>query len=174
VLRVGFDNTLQTRDPAYGSRDLLTFNAAADFRFHREPTERDVSAVHTELALMPVSWLRFDLYESFTPQNFTLQEQHSALTLHDGEAWSLRFGNHYLRQDTEEYAVEGTVRLNEAYEAIGRLQYDARRRRFVEQAIGLRQNLGNTWRLDYTVTIYDGPRREGHFGFNVQIETIGF
>jgi LPS-assembly protein len=174
VLRVGFDNTLQTRDPAYGSRDLLTFNAAADFRFHRELGDRDVSAVHTELALMPVTWLRFDLYESFTPQNFTLQEQHSALTLRDGDAWTLRFGNHYLRQDTEEYAVEGTVRLNEAYEAIGRLQYDARRRRFVEQAVGLRQNLGNTWRLDYTVTIYDGPRREGHFGFNVQIETIGF
>ncbi len=174
TLRLGLDNILQTRDPVYGSRDLLVFNAAADLRFHQEPGERDVSEIHTELALMPASWLRLGVYESFVPQTPALRQFNSSLTLHDGDAWSVRFASHYLRADTEEYALDATARLNEVYEAVGRLHYDARRRRFVEQAFGLRQNLGNTWRLSYTVSLYDGPRREGHFGFNVQIEAIGF
>ncbi|HWA09327.1 MAG TPA: LPS assembly protein LptD [Opitutaceae bacterium] len=174
TLRLGIDNTVQTRDPVYGSRDLLVFNTAADLRFHQEPGERDVSEVHTELALMPVNWMRLEVYESFVPQTFTRRTLNSALTLHDGDAWSLRFASHFLSNDTEEYALDGTARFNESYEAISRLHYDARRRRFVEQAYGIRQNLGNTWRLGYTVSIYDGPRREGHFGFNVQLEAIGF
>ena len=174
TLRLGVDNTLQTRDPVYGSRDLLTFNAAADFLFKRQPGEKDVSKVYTELALMPAPWLRLDVYESFAPQTFTLNELNSGLTLHDGDAWSVRFSNQYLHHDTEQYLLDPTFRINEAYEAVARLQYDARLRLFAERSFGLRQSLGHTWRIDYTVTTYDGPRREGHFGFNVQVKTIGF
>ncbi len=174
TLRLGVDNTLQTRDPVYGSRDLLTFNAAADLRFQRQPGDKDVSEIHTALSVMPAPWLQLDVYESFAPQTFTLREFNSGITLHDGDAWSLRFANQYLHHDTEEYALDATRRINEAYEAVGRLQYDARQRRFIEESFGLRQSLGRIWRIDYTVTTYDGPRREGHFGFNVQVKTIGF
>src|SRR5207253_855913 len=89
TVRLGLDNTLQTRDPSYGSRDLLRFNAAADFHLHREPDEKDFSAVHTELAFMPMRWMQVDIYESFTPQNFTLREFNAGVTLLDGDAWSV-------------------------------------------------------------------------------------
>jgi LPS-assembly protein len=174
TLRLGFDNTLQTRDPVYGSRDLLTLNTAADYHFQRQPGDKSVSTVHTEFALMPAPWVRLDLYETFDPQSVSQDEFNSGLTLRDGDAWSLHFQNEYLRHDTQEYTLDGTRRLNEAYELVGRLQYDARQRRFVEQALGVRQSLGRNWRLDYTVSLYDGPRREGHFSLNVQIKTIGF
>jgi LPS-assembly protein len=43
TLRLGLDNTLQTRDAGYGSRDLFTVNLAGDFRFKRNRNEREFS-----------------------------------------------------------------------------------------------------------------------------------
>ena len=174
TLRIGVDNTVQTRDATYGSRDLFTFNVASDFRFKRAPGERDLSEIHSELAFAPASWLQVDLYNRVSPRSLTLQEFNSGVTLRDGNAWSLRFSNNFLRRQIEDYVVDGRVRINENYEALTRLHYDARQRRFNEQAYGLVQNLGNAWRLSYIVSLYAGPRRESSFGFNVRVEAFGF
>ncbi len=174
TLRLGFDNTLQTRDPVYGSRDLVTFNLANDFRFKGAPGQRDVSEVHTELALAPAAWVSVDLYQSFAPQSLTLREFNTGITLRDGDVWSARFSNNFLRHEIQDYQVDARVRLNETYDALTRLHYDARKRRFNEQAYGLSQNLGNTWLVAYIVSLYSGPRRESHFGLNVQIQARGF
>jgi LPS-assembly protein len=174
TLRFGLDNVIQTRDPVLGTRDLLVFNVANDFRFRRRPGERDVSEVHTELALMPARWLQVDVYESFAPQNFSLREFNSGITIRDGAAWSVRFGNNFLRQQIQDYSIDGRMRLTEKFEALTRLHYDARKHRFNEQAYGITQNLSNTWLISYTVSLYSGRRRESSFGFNVQIDTVRF
>ncbi len=174
TLRLGVDNTLQTRDSVYGSRDLLVFNVAADLRFDRAPGERQLSAIHSILALTPAPWISFDLYQSFTPQDFTLQELNTGLTLRDGDSWALRFSSHLLRGQIEEFVVSPRMRINEAYETVAKLHYDARQRRFNEQAYGLRQNLHNTWVIEYLVTLYEGPRRESNFGFSIRVEALGF
>ena len=174
TLRLGLDNTLQTRDPIYGSRDLLVFNAAADYRFDRTGTQRPLSEIHTELALLPAPWLQFEVYESFAPQSFTLREFNSGVTVRDGDAWSLRFSSNFLRHELDDYLMDWRYRVNEIFESIARLHYDAHAHRFVEQSFGLRQNLDNTWLMEYVVTFYNGPRRESHFGLNVQIDAIGF
>ncbi len=174
TLRLGFDNTLQTRDAGYGSRDLFTLNLASDFRFKRARGSRDVSAVHADVAVAPAHWLQVDAYSRLTPQTGSLQEFNSGVTLHDGEAWSVRFSNNFLHRQIEDYIVDGRLRLNERYSALTRLHYDARKRRFNEQAYGLVQNLDYTWRVSYVVSLYSGPRRESHFGLNVQVEATGF
>ncbi len=174
VLRIGFDNTWQTRDTEYGSRDLLVINLANDFRYDRTPGQRTASDLHSFLAFMPAPWLQFDFYQRLTPQNFTLQEFNTSLAIRDGDAWALRFSSHFLRHEIEEYIVQYDHRLNEAHDLLLKLHYDTRKRRFNEQAFGLRQNLGNTWSIEYLVTVYDGPRRESDFGFNIAIEALGF
>lgn len=174
TLRLGFDNTVQTRDPVYGSRDLFTFNLAADFKFQRAPGAPSTSDVNTEIAFAPAPWLQVDAFNRLTPQTGTLQEFNTGVTLHDGDAWSVRFANNYLHHQIQDYLLDGRVRLNERYQALARLQYDARTRRFNEQAYGITQNLDNTWRVSYVTSLYSGPRRESHFGFNVQIEATGF
>ena len=174
ILRLSFDNIVQTRDPVLGTRDLLVFNVANDFRFRRQPGERDVSEVHTELALMPARWLQVDVYESFAPRTLSLREFNSGITVRDGDVWSVRFGNNFLRQQIQDYSIDGRVRLTERFEAVTRLHYDARKRRFNEQAYGITQNIGNTWLVSYTVSLYSGRRRESSFGFNVQIDTVRF
>ena len=94
--------------------------------------------------------------------------------MHDGRQWSVGFSNNFLRHQLNVYAVEAHVRLNEAYDLFTRLNYDARKRRFNEQAYGVTQNLGNTWLISYLVSLYSGPRRESHFGFSVQVDTVRF
>lgn len=174
TVRLGVDNAVQTRDPAYGSRDLLVLNVAADFRFHREPGDRDLSEIHSEFAFMPAPWLQVDSYHSFTPQTGTLQEFNSGVTIRDGRAWSVRFSNNFLRRESEEYRIEGRIHVNESYDVLARLAYDARARRLNEQAYGIVQNLENTWLIEYVVSVRSGSRRENGFGFNIQIETRNF
>jgi LPS-assembly protein len=179
TLRLGLDNILQTRDPVDGTRDLLVFNVANDFRFRRRPGERDVSEIHTELALMPARWLQMDVYESFAPQNFSLREFNSGVTIHDGSVWSVRLGNNFLKHNVdalklEDYSIDGRMRINERFEALARLRYNARRDRFDEQIYGITQNLGNTWLVSYTVRLYSGRKRESAFGFNIEIDTVRF
>jgi LPS-assembly protein len=175
VLRVGFDNTLQTRDENYGSRDLLTLNVAGDFFIDKRRYARgSTSLIHTELAAAPTRWLSLNIYENFDPNRIKLQEFNSGLTLHDADAWSVRFSNNYLRTQINDFQLDGRFRINETYEALTRLHYDVRKRRFNEQAYGVTQNLGNTWLVSYIVTLYSGPRRESHFGLNVQIAARAF
>lgn len=174
LLRVGIDNVLQTRDASYGSRDLVILNVAGDFRFERDPGQREFSEVHTEAIVMPTHWLQFDAYTSYSLHSSSFREFNSGLTIHDGEAWSLRFSNNFLRGEIEDYHVESRFRLNEIFEAQARLHYDARKRRFNQQSYGISQNLGNIWRISYVATFYSGRQRESNFGFNVQFETLGF
>lgn len=174
TLRLGFDNTLQTRDPLRGVRDLVVLNLANDFRSKQARNQRHISETHIDLSLMPARWLQFDLYQSVAPQTLAVREFNSALTLRDGNAWSVRFSNNFLRGQIEDYLVDARVRLTESYEALTRLHYDSHRHRFNEQSYGIAHNIGNTWLLSYTVSLYSGRRRESSFGFNVQIDTVRF
>ena len=84
------------------------------------------------------------------------------------------FANNFLRRQIEDYAVDGRYRLHERFDALTRLHYDSRKRRFTEQAYGLMQNLDNTWRISYVVSLYEGRSRESRFGLNLQVEAVGF
>ncbi len=174
TIRLELDNTVQTRDPTYGSRDLFTYDAAVDFHLHREAGEEDVSEIHNFVAFMPARWLQVDSYFSFAPQTLTMKEFNSGFTIKDSDQWSLRLSNNFLRHELNDIYVEARGRLTEAYEAIGRWRYDFRQGRFNEQFYGVRQNLSNLWLIEYAVTIYDGPRRESPVGFNVQVQAINF
>jgi len=172
TLRLAFDNVIQTHDAVLGTRDLASLTVANDFGF--SPGRRDLSGLQVEAALMPARWLQLDAYQRYTPRHSTLTEFNTGVTIYDADAWSVRFSNNFLRSQIEAYLLDSRVRLNERYDALARLQYDARTHRLNEQAYGLVQNLDNTWRVSYVVSLYSGPRRESHFGLNVQIEAMGF
>lgn len=174
LLRMEVDNTLQTRDPQYGSRDLIRLNLAADLRFDREDNASTLSDLHADLVLSPARWLNFSLYQRFSTQDQTLEELNTSVMVANSEWWSLRLGTHYLRHDIEEYVMDSRVRLNEVFEAFGRLHYDAPRSRFVQQTYGIRQTLDNLWVLQYGINLYEGRRRESSFGFVIELETVRF
>jgi LPS-assembly protein len=174
TLRLALDNTFQTRHRNYGSRDLLRVNFAADFHPDTEPGQKDFSAIHTDLAFTPIHWLTFNLYQSVTPQDFTLRELNTGFTLRDGDVWSVYVGNHFLRRNIHEYITEGRYRFTEAWQTYARLHFDARKHRFIEQSYGVVQNLDNLWTIRYGISVYNGQRRESKFGFNIQVQLVGF
>jgi LPS-assembly protein len=174
TLRIGLDNTLQTRDPAYGSRDLVSFNLAADLRFDKQPGERDFSAVHAELRLTPAPWLEFDIYQSLDPYDGKLGELNTGLILNDGDVHAVRLGTHYLRGEIEEYVLDYRYRFNEVWQALTELHYDRRQDRFVERTFGIRQTIGNLWWVQYEASYFRGLRRESSFRFRIEIELATF
>ena len=174
TLRLGLDNTLQTRNAGYGSRDLLTFNVADDLNFTRQPGEPDFSDIHIDTTLSPTPWLSYGVEEIFSPQTFTLRQYNSSLVLHDGNNWTLRLANDFLRHEDDDYLLDFRKRLDESYTALLLVEYGARQHIFNQLATGLTQNLSNTWSVRYLVTFNGGPNREGHFGFTVQVDTIKF
>lgn len=173
TLRLGLDNTIQTRDQKYGSRDLLILNLAADLRFSPEENSPHHSAVHTELAFMPASWLQLDLYQSVDPRDLSVEELNTGIRIIDSDVWSVRFSNRYLAQQIQEHMIDARYRLTEAFQIFTRLHYDARENRFVERTIGVSQNLHNLWMIDYAVSFFSGRRRESNFGFALRVNLIG-
>ena len=174
TLRFGLDNVLQTRDANYGSRDLLTFNLAADLNFSTQPAQRRWSDVYTGLSLTPAPWLRFEFFQRLSPQHLNLKEFNTGLELLDRDWWTLRLSSNYLQDQIDQYFLEYERRLNEVWKGFVRLRYDAHAARWNEFSFGLRQNLRNTWNVHYEVSWYQGQRREGSFGLSVAVDLIRF
>ncbi len=180
TLRIGLDNVLQTRDPVYGSRNLLALQLAADTHFDDQPGRRSTSDIHGALTLTPAHWLQFDLYQRYTAQTGKMEEINTAITFRDADIWSLRFANHYLETSPanptaiSEYLLDYAIRLNEAYRALLRVRYDSRTRDFIEQSYALEHKLNQVWTLFYVVSLYDGPRREGDFSFSIRVQLSNF
>jgi LPS-assembly protein len=174
TLRLSFNNTLQTRDAKYGSRNLAALNFAADYRFDPGAGERNLSDLYTEIALMPAPWLRFEVFHRYDLHSPRLQEFNTGLTLIDQEWWSLRLATHFLRSEYDEYFLEYRRRINESFDVTGLWRYDARNSRFNEQSYGVWQRLGQTWAVKYEVSFFDGPRRESAFALNLEVELLKF
>ena len=186
TLRLGLDNVLQTRDPAYGSRNLAELNVAGDWRFDRAAGQSHFSAIQSQLALNPVNWLSFDTYANVTPSDLTLRELNTGVTFRDAGVWSVRVGTDFLKSDPssttpaggvvgiQEYSMDIRYFLNEAYEALVQIRYDTRLGSFSSQAFGLRQNIRNLWFIDYVLTFREQDSRAGSTSFGVSVELANF
>lgn len=191
TVRLGLENTLQTRDKTHGSRDLVRLNLALDQHLDPEAARddrpssnspaggRDQSDAHTFLALTPARWLRYDLYSRTIIQSSTLQELNTGLTFNDSDIWSLRIGTHFLddassARKIQEYTVSYGLRLNEIYSLLARLRFDSRTGDITEQGLTLNQRVSRFWTLQYAFTAYDGERREDDLGISVSVESAGF
>ncbi len=175
TLRLSLANTLQTRDPEHGSRDLLSLDLAADYRFSRKAGQEPLSNLHTSFALTPAPWLKLELYQRLGGNSGTTQKElNYALTVTDQHWWSARLSSYFLKNDYEEYGLEVTRRLNEVCDVFARWRYDSRRSRFNEQTYGVAQRIGQTWDVRYEVSMFEGPRRESSFSFNLEVELIKF
>ena len=191
VVRVGLNNTLQTRDASYGSTDLATLNVDEDFRFRRSPGFEDFSDLHAELTLTPARWLELRLEDSVSPKSLTQQAVDTSVTVREGDVWSAKLGLGFLSDQYGSYTIPGLgaypivgtdvyhgevrYRLNEVYEAFARADFDVRAHIFVDQFYGFYQKVSNIWLVQYAVVISNGPNKGGgHFGLNVTLNMVRF
>jgi len=191
VLRVSLNNTLQTRDKEYGSRDLVEFDVGEDFRFQRAPGQTDFSDVHAELTATPARWLELRIEDAVSTRRAAQRALDTDITVHEGDIWMARFGVGYLSDKygsfyvpglgnnpivgVDTYHMEARARLNEVYEAFVRGDFDARNHLFVDQYYGVVQRISNTWLLEYALVFSSGPNNgQGHFGLEVNLNIIRF
>jgi LPS-assembly protein len=191
VLRVGLNNTLQTRDKTYGSRDLLTINVDEDFLFQRVPNQTDFSDIHLDATATPAHWLEMKVEDTVSPRRAAQRAIDSTITVREGEIWSAGFGVGYLSDKygtffvpglgynpiigVDTYHAEGRLRLNEEYEVFLRGDYDARDNIFVDQYYGVTQRISNTWIMEYAVVFSQGLNdHQGHFGLEMHLDIIRF
>lgn len=176
TLRFGLDNLLQTRNPDYGSRNLIDFDIAEDLNFTKPQPyfENYSNDMHTEFLFTPAQWIDIEAAHVFNPVTFKLYEFDAGLTLRDADQWTLRIAGDFVRQEDDDYIVQYTQRINEQYQAVLNVEYGARVHILNTVQVGVEQNLANTWRIQWLVTRNGGPNREGHFGMNVEVEVLRF
>jgi len=191
VVRIGLNNTLQTRDKKYGSTDLLTFNVSDDFRFQRAAGQTDFSDIHAELVATPAHWLEVRVEDAVATQHLAQRAVDATVTVREGDVWSAGFGVGYLSnsygtyyvpglgnlpiEGLDVYHLEGRMRLNEEYEAFVRGDYDAYNHLFVDEFYGISQKISNTWIVEYALEFSNGPNNgQGHFGLNVTLNMVRF
>ena len=174
TLRVGLQNTLQTRQAGYGSTDLVRLDVYDDLNFRPGQGDPDHSDVHTEIAFTPAHWIDFEGAEVFSPTSFKLREFDSGLTLRDGDIRTLQLASDFVRHEDDDYLCNYTEKFNEQFSGLILMEYGARQHRFNQRSIGLVQNLGNTWRIRYLFTYNGGPNKEGPLDFQVDVEAIRF
>lgn len=192
VLRVGLNNTLQTRDKTYGSRDLVRFNVEDDVRFQRAPGVTDFSDVFAELTATPARWLELKVEDSVSSARFTQRAGDATITFREGDLWSAGFGLGYLSNNyggtytipglgafpivgLDIYHLEGRYRLNEQYVLFAHGDYDALDHFFVDQFYGVSQRISNTWVVAYAVYFSEGPNKsQGHFGLTATLNLLRF
>jgi len=172
TLRVGLDNTLQTRDKAYGSRNLVSLDVDDDFNFTRSPGAPDVSDLHTKLELTPTPWLTYNVENIVAPKSMILREYDSGLTVHDGDQWSLELNSAFLRHEDDDYSLDYRQRINEEYQALFAMEYGARQFQVNTLEAGLVQILGNTWSVRYLLS-FTHLNREGR-GFSIELQTLRY
>ena len=174
TLRIGLENTLQTRQAGYGSTDLARLNLFEDLNFRPGPGDPDHSDVHAEVAFTPAHWIDFEGTEVFSPTASRLREFDSGLTLRDGDQRTLQLASDFVRHEDDDYLCNYIEKINEQFSGLILLEYGARQHRFNQRSIGLVQILSNTWRIKYLFTYNGGPNKEGPLDFQVDVEAIRF
>ena len=191
VLRFGINNTLETRDETYGSRELMTFNVDEDFMFQRAPGQTDFSDIHADVTATPARWLAISFEDAVSTRRAAQRALDTDITVHEGDVWMARFGVGYLSDKygdftvpgigpnpivgVDTYHVELRTRLNEVYDAFVRGDYDARDHLIIDQYYGIVQRISNTWTLEYAIVFSSGPNNgQGHFGMEAHLNMIRF
>jgi len=170
TVRAGVEQTLQTRDGAYGSRTLASLILAQDYHFRPDPVTGHHSDLNAALSLSPIRWFSFDAYSSLDPKGMHVGELNTGMSIRDGQEWMLRLSTHHLRNDLTEYVAYLEKRIDERYSGYVRFHYDQRNSRITEQSYGVLHNVSNAWLFRYEVSLYDGSRREGSFELSIAVD----
>ncbi|MDR2863028.1 MAG: LPS-assembly protein LptD [Puniceicoccales bacterium] len=171
VLRIGVENTLQTRDPEYGSRDLLWLNIYHDFRDTARPGFRTRSDIFTTLGIAPASWLNLEVYNRFDTYERHSNEISSVITVHDGDRWNAWFGVQLITDiaNVRQFSWGFDYQLSTNYTLAARWRFDSNEGMLTEQHYSVFQRLGHTWVIEYYLSHRKDARQDRGFTFGASL-----
>ncbi|MBO7521660.1 MAG: LPS assembly protein LptD, partial [Opitutales bacterium] len=180
TLRVGLENVFETRGGRYGSREVARLNFYQDFNFERRPYISDKSKEYSYSdfyffgSVSPAEWLNVGNYTRVNANNADLAETNTYLELHDGDAWRVVFGDVYLQGDINQYYVHAELRLTENYRLRGRWHYDYKNSRMTSQVYSLWTRVGNSWAVEYRISVKEGSKRENNLSFGANVRFLSY
>lgn len=178
TFRIGLENLFQTRAEGYGSRDLVELNIYQDFRKTYRPGDtRTLSDNFIDLAVTPADWVRFAVTHRMDVYDFSTNALTTGMTLTDGDVWEMTFGTIHLYKnpypsaygDSRARQIYGGIgyKLNSFWAAFAEWRFDDLRNEMTDQIYGVRQRLGNTWEIEYSMRYRRNAGDDSDFSFNV-------
>ncbi|MDA0349319.1 MAG: hypothetical protein O3C43_19700 [Verrucomicrobia bacterium] len=195
LARVGVKNELFTRRKDYGSRQLVSWNLAADY-FFDGPFEDDVSFVYSEISASPAHWLEVGMFQRFSTEHLKLWEWNSRIRVRDGDIWYAEYRNSlaklnqgfgYLGSplfpksgdpfpllDVDQHSLEFGARINNNFRGRVLVRYDVVLNKFAEQHYSIYQKFGRSVELEYRLTLRENAIREDDWAFRIGMELVSF
>lgn len=185
VFRIGLENLFQTRAADYGSRDLVELNIYQDFRKSYRPDDsKTLSDNFIDFKLRPANWLSFEVAHRFDVYKCHTNSLSTSMTITDGDVWKIRFGTEHLYKNpypseygtshTRELDLDIEIRLNSFWSVFMEWEYNDRKNLMTDQIYGVRQRLGNTWLLEYSVRYRQDAGDDDDFSLNVGATILTF
>ncbi len=177
-MRFGVRNTVETRDAATGSRELLRADLFADWRQGPTDAETGRSDLLGSLSVSPASWITLTSAARMPNGGGAARESLQTIALNSGDFWRTSFSWVELNQATQarQLVWDGRVRLNSVYSLVSGLNYDARLDQTTLLWAGLIQRIGNSWELEYGVNKRMDPINQGisSLGFHLRLRLFKF
>jgi hypothetical protein len=178
VARFGMRNTVETRDAAAGSRELLRADFFADWREGPTAAETGRSDLLGAIRLAPAPWLAIGSSVRLPNGGGAPLESIQTVGLSSGDFWVTSLNWVELRQAAaaRQLVWDGRVRLNSVYSLVGGLNYDAQLDQATLIWAGLIQRIGNSWEVEYGLNQRLDPLNRGisSLGFHLRVRLFKF
>jgi len=183
TLRIGIENVFMTREEGYGSRRIADLNFYQDFNFekrsiratpHGNYKERFFSDFYAGGNIYPAKWLAFGVYSRIDPSNGDVNEVDTYVRLFDADAASVMLASTYMDGEITQYWARVDYKITENYRIRARWNYDARLSRITDQIYSLWTRVGNSWSVEYMISLRSGASRENGFSIGARIGLITF
>lgn len=177
-MRFGFRNTLETRDAANGSRELLRADVFTDWRQGPTDAETGRTDLLGSVRVTPTPWMLLSSSVRMPNGGGAARESLQTIALNSGDFWRTSLSWVELRQATNarQLVWDGQVRLNSVYSLVSGLNYDAQLDQATMLWAGLIQRVGNSWELEYGVNKRMDPLNRGisSLGFHLRVRLFKF
>ncbi len=174
VAQLGVRNTLETRDPAKGTREILRADLFVDWRDPRGAGETETAA-HAHLAWTAADWLSVHTLARH-PTDGGGSGLAGWADVRSGDLWQASLG--YTELDDPESVRQAflswTFRLNSAFRLRLAHIHDLEGGRTLETSAVLVQRIGDSWELEYGVNERTSRYDDGSLGFTVRVRVFKF
>ena len=176
VAQVGIRNTLETRDPTLGTRELLRADLFADWRDKPGIGAGDSGAFYAHVAWNPKSWMSVESLLKFDGSLGNHLGSASWLRVESGDLWKATLGLSDLSEGIPVRQLFGSydIRLSSGYNLKFSATYDLMGGAFIDRNILLAQKIGNSWQLEYGLVQRTSTRGDSALGFSIRATLFTF
>ncbi len=96
------------------------------------------------------------------------------MRLYDGDSAGIEFTTNYMSGQISQYWLRVNYKITENYRLWARWRYDAELSELTQQVYSLTTLIGNSWVIDYQISVATGSSRDNGVTFSVGLRLMGF